>query len=98
MKMMSSDDMEFSGKQHFRGRDYAAFLSGSQNPLIENKITRLTSEQMCWYKFSSASSHAYIACHMNVNRTRVGSCDFWNMLCQYTLWPGSWIRERRIVI
>ena len=82
IKMMCSDDMEFSDNNHFRSRDYAAFLSVSQDALMENKITRLTSAPMCSYKFSSASSHAYIAFHMNVNRTRVGSCDFWNMLCQ----------------
>ena len=46
-----------------------------------------TKEQMCSYRCSSASSHAYIACQMKVNKTNVGSGDFWNMLCQYTLWP-----------
>ena len=65
---------------------------------IDHKRTRLTSEQICSYKFSRASSHAYMVCHMNVRRTRVGSCDFWNMLCQYTLWPGGWIREWKIII
>ena len=35
MKMMSSDGMEFLGKQHFRSRDYAVFLSASQDALIE---------------------------------------------------------------
>ena len=46
MKMMGSDEMEFSGKRHFRSKDYAAFLSASQDVLAEYKITRLTSEQM----------------------------------------------------
>ena len=46
MKMMGSDEMEFSGKRHFRSKDYAAFLSANQDALVEYKITRLTSEQM----------------------------------------------------
>ena len=36
MKMMGSDEMEFSGKRHFRSRDYAAFLTAS-HASIENK-------------------------------------------------------------
>ena len=64
---------------------------------INHKRTRFTSEQICSYKISNASSHAYIVYHMNVKRTRVGSCDFWNMLCQCKLWPGSLIREWKII-
>ena len=39
-----------------------------------------------------------MVCHMNVKRTRVGSCDFWNMLCQYTLWPVGWIKGMKKII
>ena len=38
IKIMCSDGMKFSGK-YFRSRDYAAFLSMSQDALMENKIT-----------------------------------------------------------
>ena len=38
MKMMGSDDMEFSGKQHFRSRDNTAFLSASQEYAFNGEL------------------------------------------------------------
>ena len=92
VKVMNSDNMKLSSNRHSRSHDHDAFLSTSQD-IFHQSQERPTSEQICSYKFSKASSHAYIVCHMNVKRTRVGSCDFWNMLCQWMLRPGGWIRE-----
>ena len=60
------------------------------------KHGRYQTRSRIWlYKCSSAWSQEYIVCQMNVRSRRVGSCDWWNIFCQYTLWP---MRRWKIMI
>jgi hypothetical protein len=87
---MSTNDMQFLGEDCVWCWNYSSFLmQHAFQSSTNSRQKKLTNWQICAYKSSRASSHAYIACQMKIRSTNVGSGESWKIFCQYTLLPGA---------